>query len=213
MRILGKPTEMIPMSEDQKKKFIERGGLINPNITESTSTKNQSKMMYWETDYSMITGNVDGQIYTGYGLFQKLFPEYAHLSEDEARSQWLMMRYDRNHSAREDFAQNMGSRQATREELEIIYTEAKARAILKNPNAKNSEILREMGQKLLGWRDAGDGLVYNIGEWSGVASSGLDADGDVHGLDFHRDESHAHGDWGWQAAGLSSVVVMDNNTK
>jgi hypothetical protein len=221
MRILGKPIETIGMTPEQKESFEKAGWLIQPNTTDSIDPENQNKMMYWETDYNDITGEVaekvNGKVildtYTGFILFQKLFSEYAHLSEEQARSQGLMTRYDRNHWAREDFAQKSWGKQATPEQLDTIYVEAQTRARVKNPNATNLEILSEMGQKLLGWRDADDGELYDVGGWSGVGSRLLDVDGCVHGRDFHRDELRSHAGCGLQGASLSSVVVMDNGVK
>lgn len=53
----------------------------------------------------------------------------------------------------------MGGKQATKVERDTISREAESRALAKNPNAKNPEIVREMGQRLLGWRWAGDGAL------------------------------------------------------
>jgi hypothetical protein len=221
MRILGKPIETIGMTPEQKGSFEKAGWLIQPNITDSIDPKNQNKMMYWETDYNEISGEVSELVngkkivntYAGYELYRRIFPEHVHLSEEQARSQGLMTRYDRNHWAREDFAKKSGGKQATPEQLDIIYAEAQIRARAKSSNATNLEILSEMGQKLLGWRRADDGKVYNVGEWSGVGSRFLYADADVHARGIHRDESRSRASWNYQRTSLSSVVVMDNGVK
>ena len=63
----------------------------------------------------------------------------------------------------------------------------------------------------LGWRNAKDAKVYDLGHVTYLASGSLNDNGNVRSFNANRDKSNVHNNWNLQRTAISSVVVMANN--
>lgn len=192
-------------------KFHEEGGLVNPKPEVAIADKNQEKMMYWEESFENMQATLGRTLYKGFDLWKqvyKAFPEYKDMTEEQARKAGLYPAiHYYNHAGRKWMAVNHGGHLATLDneyqgELRNIWDATEGKG------TTNLERLATIGQAPLGWRDADDARVYNLGDWSFLASGSLDAGDDVRSLYMHR-RSDVFKDCQWQWAAVSSVVVLD----
>lgn len=206
-KILAMPLETMALTPEQQKKFEEAGGLMNPSSEVAVADKNQDKMMYWAESFETLQSEIDGTLYKGFDLFQKVyeaFPDIRSMTKDKATETGLypIIHY-RNFAARKWMAEMNGGHLATLDkdyngELRDIYNAADGKT--------NLQKLAAMGQAPLGWRSADDAKVYSLGSWAKLGSGSLLGDGGFRTLDAHRGKARADGYWYWR--GALSVVSL-----
>ena len=209
-KILAMPLETMALTLEQQKKLEEAGGLMNPASKVATADKNQDKMMYWAESFETLQLEIDGTLYKDFDLFKKVyeaFPDICSMTKDEATEAGLYPTiHYRNFAARKWMAEMNGGHLATLDkdyngELRDIYDAAKGNT--------NLQKLAAMGQAPLGWRNADDEKVYDLGYWVGWGSGSLDSVGNVRSLDAQPGMAGAGDSWFWQWDAIGSVVVLD----
>ncbi len=232
------------MNDIQKEQMREEGWLVNPSAEEiwieeaRIADLNQWKdpgnangdlefaRYYHDDRFEDRAEFIDSQKYTGYALFQRVmkyvfkfhFPEYADISEEEAREKRIYPTFAwRNHGGRMEWAKSHNGHIAELDEnykgeLRDIWNAARQAVIdmwKYGGNPSNEIVLGYLGIALLGWRGAFDAKVYGLGVMAELGSGSLDGLGDVRSLGARRDEAGADDDWLWQRGAVSSVVVSD----
>lgn len=198
-RILAMPLEAMPLTEAQKIKFLDAGGIIMDmtKISKEEATRianeNPWAMIEWQesfedlywytwvpTDNIMVGGH--NPAYTGHKLFKKVyqaFPEYRTISKQQATIAWLypIVHY-RNLAACKWFAEMSGGRLATNDEILDIYKATSGK--------DNFERLAAMWQAQLGFRSATSGRIGNLGNMSKIGSGTIDQSSMVTGISVER---------------------------
>ncbi len=203
------PLEIMALTPEQQKKFERAGGLMNPVKEVVTAEKNQNTMMYRTKSFEDLQETIDGTLYGGFNLFQKVyeaFPDIARMTKEEATEAGLYPTiHFRNLAARKWMAKMNGGHLAT---LDKKYS-GELSAIHKLAEGKiNLQKLAAMGQAPLGWYSFRDDKVYFLGNCAHLGSTSL-GDGDVRTLIAHRNDVHVNDGWDWRVNSVSSVVVLD----
>lgn len=198
------PLESMSLTPEQQKKFtqtIEEGGIGGFEVNTSTMSESeqiqfakdhQKAPIDWQVSFEDFQEEIDGKPYKGFDLFKKVyeaFPYIARMTKDEAtEAGFYPIIHYRNFAARKWMAEMNGGHLATLDkdyngELRDIYNAAEGKT--------NLQKLAAMGQAPLGWRNADDAKVYDLGDWAGLGSGSLFGDGGVRALGTRRDEAVA----------------------
>lgn len=199
-RILAMPLEAMPLTEVQKLKFLDAGGIIMDmtkiSKKEAIRIANESPwaMLEWQESFEDLSwtmrkystnpfeGDGPGRSYTGYSLFKivyQTFPGFRSMSKKQATIAWLYPTiHYRNLAARRWFAEMSGGRLAADYEILEIY-----RAIRGESNA---ERLALMGQAPLGYREWASWYISGLGSSAELGGWLFDQSGMVSGIGVER---------------------------
>ncbi len=195
-------------------KFSKEGGIIHPTLKQAKTKKNrQTMMMCWKRSFEQMGYLIEGKYYKGFELWKKVyeaFPEYANMTEKQARKQGIYPEiFYYNSAGREWMATYHGGHLADLNnlfegELWDIWQATEGKGTIK-------ERLAAIRQAPIGWYHANSAYVIDIGNCSCLASTSLNSSGRLRCLGIYPSSAlHKYVDW--QMTGMPCMVVINRVT-